>query len=55
MLLLLWWKNITKQRDEEGVYLAYASISLFILKEVGTGTQRGEGPDSKSWCKYMDK
>lgn len=32
-----------KQVAEERVYFAYASVSLFIIREVGTRTQTGKG------------
>jgi hypothetical protein len=33
---------------EERVYVAYTSISLFIIKEVRIGTQTGQEPQERS-------
>jgi hypothetical protein len=35
-----------KQVGEKRVYLAYTSIRIFITKEVGTGTQAGQGAEA---------
>ena len=40
-----------RQLGEERVYLAYTSISLFILKEVRTGTHTGQEPGDRNQCR----
>jgi hypothetical protein len=39
---------MTKELGEKGVYLAYSSTLLFILKEVQTEIQTGQEPRDRS-------
>ena len=40
-----------KQCGEERVYFAHTSIEQFIIKTLRTGTQAGQEPGGRSWCR----
>ena len=51
---LLQWKIMSKV-GEEKVYLTHTSKLLFSLKAGRTGTQTGQEPGSKSWCRSHER
>jgi hypothetical protein len=44
---------LPKQLGKIRAYLAYTSSLLFNIKEVRTGTQTGQEPAGRNWCRDL--